>query len=411
MGLLDEVMAVAPKAAVDTTLENAPTQLEQAVNRLPLPAGAPTAALGKVALKKSMWDQIAPLITGAAAFGAARLGGADPLTAGATGALAGLSKLPGPHQKAINTALSVFGTQNKQPEEAVKAPPTPPPAPKPPAAPAEASKPPINAALTPAAGTTPYSSAPPVQTSRMTVPVPGGQSMYNESAYGAKGGKVDALQSLKGSFGTGPPSKQKGVPNALKGLHLRNPAGLKMKSPDAAMDKALAPISPSKKKKDQFGFAAGGQVSDSRVVENLPKSEEIKRADTPKFSNGVLKDIALRSNENVKKNLPPAGLEKRMANLQSVDDQGQIRGNRPAKKFMHGGQVRGRMSESAGGPAIPRVPGEINPYPGGKKMASGGKVGGKFGNGRPLQTNAPKGSLSVRGAGVVVRGVRPAKKY
>jgi hypothetical protein len=404
MGFLDQMMmnpvlqeaeAVAPESGEVTS------RMAQSLNPNNPTLNAMTSAVpGGQPYKPGIWERLTPLITGGAAYGMARMGGADPVTAGAAGTLAGLIKMPGPHQKALTTALSVLGTQNPQPGDVMRK--SEPEKSSVPtgkvdpymarSAPPAASAP---SALTPGAGL-PYST--PAVAGAGTVPTPGGyQYPYQPppNLRGARGGAVGHL----GGF-----SKQKGVPNPLKGLHLKNPAGVVPPDPMKKLAKSVKPVT-------SIPFAEGGKVSEKKKVgAELPKSEEIKRADSPKFPSGMLKDVAVRSNPNVKMNLPPPGLEKKMAKRQNEDQNVQVQGLRAAKKFMHGGQVRGRMSEALGGPAVPKVPGEISPI-GGKAMASGGKVGGKYGTGKPVSTRGSVGSAPVRGGGITARGLRPAKKY
>jgi hypothetical protein len=142
------------------------------------------------------------------------------------------------------------------------------------------------------------------------------------------------------------------------------------------------------------GMAKGGPVVTNDPIADTQGNDwffkNVGTRTVPKQPQGTLRDIADKSTQNVKANLPPP-----------VPPAPRSKGDKlmAKEKKAHGGPIRGRMAEAMGGPKVPGSNLE-NPLPGGgkgksapMKFAKGGRVG------------------KVIGAGAVVRGVRPAKKY
>jgi hypothetical protein len=198
----------------------------------------------------------------------------------------------------------------------------------------------------------------------------------------------------------------KGIPNPSKGLHLKNPAGVKLGSLGDLMKGPAFDPSKTLRHSDQspsrllgraagmksVGLAAGGPVqSQDQAVAPVKASDWFFQhygiRDVPKQENGILQDVADKGQENVRINLKGAEMAKKKE--EKKDEK---------LGLAHGGPIRGKMSQAMGGPPVPGADME-NPLPGKKapmKFAKGGAIGGKS---------------KVVGAGAVVRGVRPAKKY
>lgn len=437
-----------------------------------------------------------PLATAAMLYGGSRIAGADPKTAIAASVLGGLMRTPGPHQGPINQAMQVLvGDRSTKPKAATDT----------------TTAPTVNSTTEPSpeqtaltagnlgryilggsalgpggsllglsgilgGGQQQQQQAPlvppkvvplnkPPDPLRANLPgvstawsnaldplmQPPADPTKDPSQPGfARGGGVPGL-SLKGLSGSrrGLP----GVPSPLKGLHLKNPGGLKLGSMGNLMRQSPAG-DPTKtlRHSDQnpsrmlgrmgnpmksFGLKKGGKaqplavggapaagrggaaapppglltqqplaraqggpvIQDDPVADTRGNSwffENVGTRTVPKQHSGILRDVADKSNSNVKANLPPA-----LPSARSKGEQLMAK----ADKKAHGGPIRGKMSEALGGPKVPGS-GLENPLPGGgkgksvpMKFAKGGHVGKR------------RSGSGVVGAGCVVQGVRPAKKF
>lgn len=423
---------------------------------------------------KSWKTYIRPLAVASSIYGGARVSGADPLTAGAAGILGGMGQIPGPQQQVMKWLMLPF-TGNRQPQQRTLpgAPsgaqqlgnsPTPymqrgakpgqtldqgtanpqgstvaslyPQAQRPPAVGQQQVYDPTGILTQPLAANglipTPikppwsmyYQGNQPVQ--QQGIPMAQGGEVKGYQLGGLMGsGALDVLAAIglgKSIFG-GFPNQQSqpgqrpgglaggglpklgrmaGIPNPSKGLHLKNPIGMggmggaSSVNPMRLLARSLNPLRTMNPMRTQsLGnprmklLAQGGSVANDNSINDVRSDwfyQNMATRNVPKQANGLLRDVADKSNQNVKLNLPK---ETKMSKKQG---------------YQHGGPIRGRMSEALGGPKVPGSNAE-SPLPSGKKapmkFAKGGGIGCK---------KMAKGG-AVRGAGCVVTGVRPAKKY